>query len=141
MDAKRTGLCCVSHSNNGFSLLQCKWPAYNMPHINVIKDFQWDEIQLDTIPLRFLKLGEWMLQRWVGAVAWIQKDVLVPVSLQSWYSGAMILWISHIYPTCLMIKTNWKYRTKIYKTLEISSEINTFILKRKNHDIKTINFR
>ena len=96
-----------------------------MPHINVMKEFQWDEIKLCAIFAGFfLKLGEQKLQGWVCGVAWGQKDVLVPVYFYYWYGGAIILCIYKIGHTCFMINTTWKYKTKIYNTLKIGSDIN-----------------
>ena len=60
----------------------------------------------------------------VSGVSWIQEDILVPLSLKSWYGGDMLLLIPHIGPTCLILDTTWKYKTNIYYTLKSISDIN-----------------
>ena len=104
----------------------------HMPYINVMKKFQWEEIQLCEIFVgAFVLLVKWELQGWEGGVAWGQEVVLVPGYFYYWYVGSMMLWISHIGPPCIMLNTTWKYKTNINKTLQKSSDMNMFF-KEKN---------
>ena len=59
---------------------------------------------------------------------------------------AVLIMCSHAFmdfsyfPHNLMLNTTLKYKTNIYKTLKIVSDINIFIFKVTNHNTKTIKF-
>ena len=84
-----------------------------IPHINVMNNLQWEEIQRCVISVGDFLWGKWNLQGWAVGVAWWREDIVAYGSSYSWYSVAMLLWIYHISPTCFIINTIWQYKTRI----------------------------